>query len=67
MYIFSFVLYDCDLFTRNYFKENFQIVQGDPIKIEKPVKVIIAKVIITNHIYSVIVLYIHKCYKSLYI
>lgn len=33
IHIFRFLLYDCDPFTRNYFKEIFHIVQPDSIKI----------------------------------
>lgn len=32
---FRFLLYDCDKFTRNYFKEMLCIVQPDPIELFK--------------------------------
>lgn len=35
-HFFRFLLYDCDPFTRNYFKEIFHIVQPDSVKIFEP-------------------------------
>jgi len=32
-FFFRFLLYDCDKFTRNYFKEMLCIVQPDPIEL----------------------------------
>ncbi|XP_050523184.1 EF-hand domain-containing protein 1-like isoform X2 [Daktulosphaira vitifoliae] len=32
-----FLLYDCDTFTRNYYKNTFEIIQPNSIQVEKPV------------------------------
>lgn len=34
--LFRFLLYDCDPFTRSYFKDILQINQPDPIEVLKP-------------------------------
>lgn len=34
--LFRFLLYDCDLYTRNYFKDVLKIVQPNPIQVLDP-------------------------------